>query len=264
MPRDDPSNTPPSVSSIRARSLRGAGPGLDEIVESTRGRRWAEGSGYIKRDGGRWVWMGALLTDRGEVALVIKARPGPALGIIPDRHAIKQAMGAARLRTIDIPTSEPIATMEVRTGSGKRERWLVLTALPGESLAHTLAHRSMSLGEEAALARRAGQLVRTLSEAGLFNRDHKASNLIVLDDGAIGVVDTVAIRRQRGETARRRMLLAMCKELAGIGALPRRAQLLRCLREATDDVRGDWREIGAMLAAAGDTTPRVDPLGRRA
>jgi hypothetical protein len=56
------------------------------------------------------------------------------------------------------------------------------------------------------------------------------------------------------------MLLAMCKELAGIGALPRKTQLLRCLTAASDDARGDWAAIELAMRRAGDTTPRVDPL----
>ena len=208
--------------------------------------------------------MGDLRTASGMVGLVIKGRSRwglDAAGLIPDRHAIKQAVGAARLRSIGVATSEPIALLDVRSNAGGRERWLVLRALRGETLAHVLAKCERSFGEDAELARRVGALVRTLCNAGLFNRDHKASNLIVSPAGEIGVVDTVAIKHRRPSAPlRRRMLLAMCKELAGIGALSRRAQLMRCLRSASDEAHADWRSIAVTLRRAGDTTPSVDPL----
>lgn len=217
----------------------------------------------MKRDSGKWVWLGDLRVADGEIGLVIKCRPRPRLAWLPDRHAIRQAIGAARLVRINVPTSEPIALIDVDTEDGERQRWLVLRAIPGESLARVIARGGMTFDAESDLARRAGALVRTLCDAGLFNRDHKASNLIVSASGELGIVDTVAIRRRRpGERSRRRMLLAMCKELSGIGAMPSKAMLLRCLRSASDDVRADWRAIGAMRRAAGDTTPLVDPLGR--
>ncbi|MCB9838605.1 MAG: hypothetical protein H6813_04635 [Phycisphaeraceae bacterium] len=234
----------------------------DPVARAIGEGRWSAASGYVKRDGLRWVWLGELTTSRGDAAVVIKGGPAPRLRLVPDRRALKQAIGASRLRAAGIETSEPIATLDVVTKEGQRGRWLVLGAIRGETLAHRLASGGMSFDEEAALARRAGELVRTLCDAGLFNRDHKASNLIVMETGGIGVVDTVAIRRRHGADARRRMLLAMCKELRGIGALPRRAQLMRCLRAASGTEREDWRAVGAMLRAAGDTTPRVDPLGR--
>jgi len=233
-----------------------------EILDGLKEDRWAAGSGFVKRDGGRWVWMGDLQTSTGEIGLVIKGRPRSWLGLIPDHHAIKQAIGAARLRSAGVVTSELLGLFEVRTESGGAEQWLALRALPGETLAHAMARDARSFADGAALARRAGGLVRTLCDAGLFNRDHKASNLIVLDSGEIGVVDTVAVRRRRsGDEFRQRMLLAMCKELAGIGALPRRAQLMRCLRAASGDSRADWAVIAQAMRDAGDTTPRVDPLG---
>jgi hypothetical protein len=236
---------------------------VDELLGAIRSGRWSPNPGFVKRDKGRWVWLGAFRVADGELGLVIKGRRRPRLGWLPDRHAIRQAIGAARLVRIGVPTSEPIALLDVNTTAGDRQRWLVLRAIPGESLAHVIAQGGMSFDAESALARRAGALVRTLGDAGLFNRDHKASNLIVSASGELGIVDTVAIRRRRpGGPSRRRMLLAMCKELSGIGAMPRRAALLRCLRSASDDVRADWRAIGALRRSAGDTTPRVDPLVR--
>lgn len=236
---------------------------IQEIVNAIRsGDRWSADSRFVKRDGSSWVWLGSLRTASDDVDLVIKGRVGSRFGLISDRHAIKQAIGAARLLKIGVATSEPVALLNILTGSGVRAHWFVLRALEGESLAHELARGERSFAVDAGLARCAGALVRTLCEAGLFNRDHKASNLIVLATGAIGIVDTVAIKRRRGcEQSRRRMLLAMCKELAGIGAMPRRSQLMRCLLSASVDPRADWRAIERMLREAGDTTPRVDPLG---
>lgn len=234
--------------------------GVDSIIAALRAGEWSPGSRFVKREGDRWVWLGELPASAGGAVLVIKGRPRGGLGMLPDRHAVKQAIGAARLRRIGVATSEPIALLDVRLESGAAERWLILNALPGDTLANTLARGGRTHAQDAALAQRAGALVRTLHEAGLFNRDHKASNLIVTPAGAIGVVDTVAIRRRRSVSTRRRMLVSMCKELTGIGALPRRTQLLRCLRAASDDARADWRAIALLMRDAGDTTPRVDPL----
>lgn len=219
------------------------------------GDRWSEGSRFVKRDADRWVWMGELGTSSGTHALVIKGRPRTMTDVLRDRHAIKQSIGAERLRAAGIPTSPPLAIVDVRAHGGNRERWLVLAALPGESLAQVCKRG----GDTPQLAREVGELVRTIGNHGLFNRDHKASNLIVTPEGGVGVIDTVAIRKASGAEPRRRMLLAMCKELRGISAMPRRTQLMRCLLAASDDWREDWRAVGAMLQAAGDTTPRVDP-----
>jgi len=234
-----------------------AGIPIGSMIEALRaGDRWAEGSRFVKRDAGRWVWMGELGAEHGPRALVIKGRPRRALDALPDRHAIKQSIGARRLRAAGIPTSDPVALLDVSAAGGARERWLVLSALPGESLAHVCKRG----GDTPGLARRAGALVRTLSDAGLFNRDHKASNVIVSPGGELGVIDTVAIRAGSGDEKRRRMLLAMCKELSGIGAMPRLAQLWRCLAAASRTPKADWRTIAAMLRDAGDTTPRVSPV----
>ncbi len=246
------------VKRIRTPWFRPApGAPVDELIEAIRaGDRWSEGSRFVKRDGDRWVWMGALSAASGVHALVIKGRSRRFTDVLPDRHAIKQSIGAQRLHAAGVPTSLPLAILDVLSGNGDRERWLVLAALQGESLAHHCKRGDVS----PALAQRAGELVRTITGAGLFNRDHKASNLIVTPEGGVGVIDTVAIRKAAGSEPQRRMLLAMCMELQGINAMPRRSQLLRCLLAASDDWRTDWRAIDAMLRAAGDTTPRINPV----
>ena len=236
--------------------------GIGEILEALRADDWAPGSRFVKRDGGRWVWLGDLEIASGVVGLVIKGRARSGIGPAADRRAIKQAIGARRLGRAGVLTSEPIALLDVRLETGGRERWFVLRALQGQTLAQAVACGGERPQEEdAELARRSGALVRTLCQAGLFNRDHKASNLIVTPSGEIGVVDTVAIRRRPvGALARRRMLLAMCKELSGIGVLPGLTQMMRCVLSASDDAHGDWRWIAQALRDAGDTTPRVDPF----
>jgi len=136
----------------------------------------------------------------------------------------------------------------------------VLLAAPGTDLVATLHASGLPPREESALADAAGSLVRDIDRAGLFNRDHKLSNVVRRPDGSLAVIDTVAIAPRRAD-GRIRMLEAMLREAAGTGLLPRRALRARCVIAAMggESWRGAWRELQTRLLAAGDTPPRVDP-----
>jgi hypothetical protein len=123
----------------------------------------------------------------------------------------------------------------------------------------------MSVREEHALARSVGEFVRTINEAGLYNHDHKLSNIIRCEDGEFGIIDTVAISGAACIAEPSFMLLTMLKEAQGVGLLPRRTLLMRCLQFGVggeDPLSEEWRFIEQSLENAGDTTPKVSPLSR--
>ncbi len=225
---------------------------------------WACGE-WLKREGAGGAWMGALNVGGAQRLLVVKqsARPGGLVGaardVLAPSRAMRQVRGAALLEQAGVRTGRPALLLrEARKGAAIE--WLVLDWLPGEDLIEALGRRERSTSWEHALAARAGELARRLSEAGIFNRDHKCSNLIVGPDDEIGVVDTVGVRRSRRRDGLERMLASMLFEAAGTGLLPRRAILMRCARSACGDgAKEMWRRLSERLARAGDTTPAVDP-----
>ena len=63
-----------------------------------------------------------------------------------------------------------------------------------------------------------GRLTGELIRLGLFNRDHKASNILIDSDDRPWLIDVGAVRRQRGEAGAGRMLANLCETLAQAGA----------------------------------------------
>ena len=124
------------------------------------------------------------------------------------------------------------------------------------------------------LARRAGELTARLAAAGLFNRDHKPSNIIVEHErpGApkspgLVLIDTAGVTRL-GARRPERMLFNLVVEFVGTRTLPRRTLLMRALRAYLDHANGStrgtpravWDEVERLLAEHGDPTPKDDPL----
>lgn|GEM_PF-772141 len=167
------------------------------------------------------------------------------------------------------------------TEGGTRE-WLVMDAAQGRSLLEHLAdiHAGRGVAGVRAqhdLARAMAWLLAKLDRAGLFNRDHKPSNIIVTSLGKGGspptfaLIDTVAIRRGRKAD---RMLHALFVEPLGVGVPPRRSLAMRVIHElvrlerpgasATEQRarrHGLWVEVSKAIERHGDPRPRDNPLG---
>lgn len=219
----------------------------------------------LKEESGRQTISGVVSTESGDRRVIIKRIP-ERVGVrrwlyrlLRLSPAFRQWRGAEVLASSGIATSAPIAILR-GVADGVSCEWLILDAVDGQDALHCLqdALRSSAFSEEGALATLLGGFVRVLAEAGIRNRDHKLSNLIVCADDVVAVVDTVGLAR--GVHAEHAMLLAMLKEAAGVGLLPRRTTLLRALIAAVDDWKPMWRRLDDDLRRAGDTTPRVNPL----
>lgn len=221
------------------------------------------------------------------------ARMRSRLGLSP---AWAHWRGAAWLHSRGIATARVLALVHERPGPGELVEWMIMDALPGRSLIQILADlhadpRAMPARRQHALARALGRQLAALDKAGRFNRDHKPSNLIVAwpeeipgghdwagrfsEEPVIGIIDCVGLRQSGRERWRgvRRMLASLIIEPTGCGLSIRKALRLRVLasfleqqgstpREARRAaLRGGWTSVERLVAAHGDPTPRVSPLG---
>ncbi len=181
-----------------------------------------------------------------------------------DRH-----WKGARLLTLSkaFPTAECLALLSWKSDDGIRQRTLVMEALPGTSLLHWLeGHRSLPANEQHAMARAVGSQTRTLLDAGLLNRDHKPSNLIVTSTTppSLALIDTASI----GQTGARapepvRPLAGLMIEPIGCRVAPRLALAMRSLKAFEPDRAARhklWRRVAAAIRAHGDPTPKDNPL----
>jgi len=161
---------------------------------------------------------------------------------------------------------------------------LVMERVAGLTLLEVLAGRSShTTRERHRLARMVGEQVARLALAGLRNRDHKPSNIVVSRDGPT-VVDAVGVRRQRGGAAAREdaiveMGVCLTLEPLGCGCAATSSDQRRVLLGAWSALvragcgpvmaRGRWareisRRVRMRVEEHGDPTPRVDPLARSA
>lgn len=182
-------------------------------------------------------------------------------------RASRQWRGARWLAGHGFDTARPVVAALEHTGSTVRE-WLVLESLPGASVLRHLADGDLSISRQHELARSLGRQIAAIGEAGMYNGDHKPSNLIVVQ-GRPAIVDTVAIRRGRRPE---RMLHALAVEPIGEGVLPRRSLRARLIHElvlaerhlsgGADRAgkarrRAIWNAVADSLSRHGDPTPRT-------
>lgn len=240
---------------------------------------WAQGSSVLKADGASWVRRGTLL--RREVVVKCRelsawARVKCALGRGKgDRHW----RGAALLTGKGVSTARVLALVRARV-DGRECELLVMEWVEGATLLRVMAEvhagRGLGVREQHALAREVGRQVAQMQE--LFNRDHKPSNLIVMEGVGprIAVVDCEGVRRAAIPGAAR-MFASLVIEPTGCGVRPRRALMMRALRGWLDEsgvaeeasaaerrgmLRMMWGDVARVIAHHGDPRPRVDPLAR--
>lgn len=223
----------------------------------------------------------------GEKALIVKRRKleGVRQRVANRAHAsraFRQWRGIKLLVRAGIPVSRPVAVVSRR---GHCE-WLVLEEVPGETALALLTGRALSVRDQHAAARAVGVQASTLLRAGLTNRDHKLSNIVVsMEDGVplVTLIDTVAIRRRGNPGELVRMLATLLIEAIGVQHPPRGAIAFRALRDACAAwleatlgrplgahkgdrkalralVRSTARRIDQYVRTHGDPTPEVSPL----
>lgn len=155
----------------------------------------------------------------------------------PPRQALAAVMGihpgqreqrmAQRLLAADIPVAPIIASGQHRSGFSLR-LWLA-TPLVGISL-----HNLFNEGHLADPDRRArvldaaGGLTGQLIHHRWFNRDHKASNIVLDEQDQAYLIDVGAVRPSSGQAGASRMLTNLSQTLTQAGATP--SDIARLLR----------------------------------
>jgi tRNA A-37 threonylcarbamoyl transferase component Bud32 len=233
---------------------------------------WREKARVLKRDGGTVVYRVRLL-DRDVVIKCWAMGPKARLqALIGGTRGMRQWRGAASLRKCGVATAWTWALLR---GSldGQRVECLVMEALQGKTVLQRLADGDLSVKQQHAVARALGEQVSGLAHQQVFNRDHKPSNLILVDPGksvSIAVIDCVDI--QRGRFGPEEMLSSLLIESLGVGLRPRLAIRMRvahaCTRQPPESFAGGhrhwlrqvWRKVEAIVRDHGDPTPHVSPL----
>ncbi|MBL8762930.1 MAG: hypothetical protein JNM07_01505 [Phycisphaerae bacterium] len=210
---------------------------------------------------------------------------------LPDR--LKAMLGASRahrhwrggacLLAAGIPTARPIALLRDAAPGSPPRMALVMEHLSGPTALEALADRARGPRARHDAARAVARTTAALVHAGLFNRDHKPSNLILTTRAGTldaAVIDTVAIRRLPRHQVWRplRTLASLVIEPTGVGLPPPRTLIVRVVHEylrvlfareagrPVDDA--EWRphvgpiidRVSRLVRAHGDPTPRVNPL----
>jgi hypothetical protein len=293
-PTFPPSDTLPRVivpASQHIRVIRSS-PDAQALLRTLSDPAWAAAARVLKRDERSTVLRGD--TPLGPVVVKsMLARPGLA-GVVARAtnrtRLARQWRGATLLRDRGFITPTPLALWRGVDAQGRPVESLALTWLEGDTLLHLLARAiedptSLDHARRVALATAAGAHVARTLHAGLFNRDGKPSNLLVLapapgtaaSHGAeptIAVLDPVGVRPLgllRRDRARRRMLFSLIVEPIGCGIdvpmRPRMEAMHACVSRLTGTgpgdarrvVREDFRAIDQMLFEHGDPTPRIKP-----
>jgi len=261
---------------LRNVRVRAASCDADAVIRELGGSAWGS-SALIIKQGPRGMVAVGMIRGAGEAPVVVKThrlmtgRDKMAAWVGRSRLA-RQARGARSLERAGIATARTILWARGLDPSGSVEI-LVLEFVPGVSLAHHVSRGDLTADERAKLTAALGSQIGRIAKAGLVNRDHKASNIVVRMGGTSGpapvVVDTVGIRRCHPRAAQVRMLFALVIELIGLGIAPCRRERVAVVRNAvlpTPEGRIDcdwkelWRAVDALVRMHGDARPKDDPL----
>lgn len=260
--------TPPEID-VRVVRSRVDDPALlaDELGSSA----WLSRARIVKSDDRSSVLSGEI-AGRGVIVKTLETSSlrSRAPGGLGRTRLMRQWRGAERLLEHGLPTVEPVLMWRGRSSKGHHAETLVLERVRGGTLLSSAAGGGLGVRRQHELAREVGRLTARLERAGLFNRDHKPSNIIVGENGAgLVMIDTAGVMRL-GARDPHRMLFNLVVEFVGTGTLPRRALLVRALEAYLEEagggaveretIRETARRVGRMLEAHGDPTPRDDPL----
>ncbi|MFG0283820.1 MAG: hypothetical protein ACF8R7_05310 [Phycisphaerales bacterium JB039] len=228
---------------------------------------WPASARVIKREGDRAVWR-AQLRDQEVIIKTWGLRGRRRVqSLVLLSPAWRHWRAGHRLLQRGIRAARPIA-LGAEVIEGKFAEALVLDFVPGPTALEALV-RPLGSAEERGVARAVGEQTGAIVRAGLYNRDHKPSNLIVCDVSAeaaeVAVIDCVGFRRAWGsESALAQMLAKLLIEPLGCGLRPRRAVRWRVLRSAAGDNRDRckrlWGAVDRIVAAHGDPAPKINPL----
>ncbi len=151
------------------------------------------------------------------------------LGWLIGRHpAQREIRRAAYLSQLGVPVV-PIIAHGWDSKEGASRAWLV-TPCTGRSLFHLFYHQELSDPDRRGrILDMAGELTGELIRRGLFNRDHKASNILVDSKDRLWLIDTGGVRPMWSVWGgAKRMIRSLQGNLAEAGAGP--ADLARLAR----------------------------------
>jgi len=263
----------PPVSRVRVREFgetEGAGsPGARarSIARAVCDGSFVAAASVIKADGRTSVAAGYPVVVKTLALDRIRDRLG---SIVWSTRLWRQARGAQRVQACGVASACVHALVRGRDATGQRVEALILERVQGPTLLRAAAERTLEPRSANLLLDRVGRDVAALATSGLYNRDHKPSNLIVSSDERghpIPVlIDTADIRRRTNEAPMDRMLAKLMIEAIGTGvevtereqvrvarAAHRGSSQPRTLRELIDSVR-------AMIESHGDPKPKDNPL----
>ncbi len=139
---------------------------------------------------------------------------GLTLGLHPGQRERRRAK---QLIAVGLPVA-PIIASGVQRHRLAARFWLV-TPHRGTSL-HNLFNQGKLTDPDRRqrILKAVGQLTADLTRLRLFNRDHKASNIVIDDHDHPWLIDVGAIGRSRGTAGADRMLANLCDTLTQAGA----------------------------------------------
>lgn len=237
---------------------------------------WLASAKVLKRDARSIVLGGRLDTLDVVVKCVRLDRAQDSFSrLLGQTRGLRQWRGAALLASCGFAVADSLVLFRGSDSGGRVVESMVMERVEGPTLLKVIAEdRRGRAGVEAeAVALEAGRLVRSMCDAGLRNRDLKASNVIVRPAGGVAArlvqIDTVGVFERAGGGVKAEMLMRLAVEAIGVGAPPRRTLAWRGVRAACgvpagragrEVVKALWRDVERLLAAHGDPTPRVNPL----
>jgi hypothetical protein len=192
--------------------------------------------------------------------------------------------GLWMLRGAGIDAAEPLMIASARAVDGGVLDLLVMPRVPGTDLLRAWAAGALRGARGARVAERVGTQIGAMIAAPspVFNRDHKASNIIVGEDDRCTIIDAAGVQRWRMQSLWR-MPASLWIETLGAQRLhpelflPSQTQRWRVLRaccaRALDgwahtppasqrrQVKSAWRAVARIVEAHGDPVPADDPLG---
>ncbi len=246
------------------------------LWSSTLGSDWRAGAAVLKQGQGSCVYH-TKLNDQEVVikTMVLKSIKHRVQSMLGATRGARHWLGAKWLSEHDIPTARPIALFHAMENN-KLIEVLVLEYLAGRTLLKLMSDMEGARGGQVRVAQLVGGQIAELVRLGRYNRDHKPSNLIVLDEGAeserIAVIDCVALRKVGDKVAQAgHMLASLYIEPTGCGVvLPIGLQLraVRACARAFEPERVKARQLARELfqvaqsrvLSHGDPTPETDPL----
>jgi len=152
-----------------------------------------------------------------------------------------------------------LALLRGKAPTGQSVELLIMEHIPGQTLLQHLATPTLPTRAQHRVAEALALQCFQMAAAGVFNRDHKPSNLIVRsatpDSADLVVLDAVAIRPVAwGDlTFSRVPLERLILEAIGVNATPRRALIARFVRRWVDLIHP------ALTAPPLDNSPTPDP-----